>query len=78
MELNTLTTMQDEYIAIVNAGHARWAHRRDRGHFPRIERGARKRLERGLARLGFNASQVAVSVQEARDMAELIRISEFE
>jgi hypothetical protein len=69
-----LIQIQDEYVETLNAGIARWAHRRDGGHSHRIAHGARKTAEKRLRRLGFTEqSQIDRAIQDARDMAALIR-----
>lgn len=72
----TLITVQQEYIDTVNAGIDRWSHRKDGGHAHRIWRGARRKLEAALSKLGFTAEQIQQALKDARDMAELERISE--
>ena len=76
--MKSLVGIQEEYIATVNAGIARWSHRKDGGHAGRIARGARHRAEAALRRLGFTDSQVAAAIADARDMAALLRISDAE
>jgi len=76
--VKSLIEIQQAYIDAVNAGAARWAHRRDGGHMPRIARGARRRLERALTGLGFTPEGVAEALKQARDMAELERMAEVE
>lgn len=73
--MKTLIGIQEEYVATVNAGIARWAHRKDGGHAGRIMRGARRRAEGELRRLGFTDSQVAAAIGDARDMAALLRLA---
>jgi hypothetical protein len=69
--MTTLIAIQDRYVATVNAGRARWAHRPDGGHLSRIRRGARHTAEQALARLGYTPGQAAQAIADARDMAEL-------
>jgi hypothetical protein len=76
MQMQTLTEIQDEYIATVNAGLARWSHRKDGGHSSRILRGAYHKAKRELHRLGMDAEQIKNAIRDARDMAELERNAE--
>jgi predicted Rdx family selenoprotein len=70
----TLIGIQQEYIDTVNAGIARWSHRKKGGHAARISRGARHTAERKLHGLGFtDDKQIAQIIQDARDMATLER-----
>lgn len=72
--METLIGIQDKYVETLNAGIARWAHRRNGGHTSRISRGARHAAEKGLRRLGFtDGKQIDQIIQDARDMASLIR-----
>ena len=74
--MHNLIGLQEEYIDTVNSGIDRWAHRRDGGHARRIQRGANRRIRAKLARLGFSEAEAEYALQQARDMAELIRIAE--
>ena len=74
--MKTLIQIQDEYIERVNAGMARWAHRKDGGHSQRIRRGARHTAEKQLAKLGYSAEQIDRIIGDARDMATLIRTAD--
>jgi len=71
----TLIGIQEEYISTLNAGLARWSHRKDGGHAGRIARGARHTAEKQLRKLGFTDQQVQQIIKDARDMAELERNS---
>lgn len=71
--METLIGIQDEYVETLNAGIARWAHRKDGGHSHRIARGARHLAEKKLRRLGFNEKQIGEAIQQARDVASLVR-----
>jgi hypothetical protein len=70
-----MIAVQDEYVETVNAGFARWSHRKDGGHFSRIRRGAWHRAEKALSRIGYNASQISQIIKDADDMAILERNS---
>jgi hypothetical protein len=76
---NTLIGIQDEYVETVNAGIARWGHCRKAyagdlgGHANRIAGGAARAARKRLAALGFTTEQIALALQDARDMAALIR-----
>jgi hypothetical protein len=70
--MRTLIAIQDEYIAKVNAGRRRWAHRKDGGHASRTQRAAWRRAERELEKLGYNNRQVLQALRDAREMADLI------
>lgn len=72
----TLIDVQQDYMDTVNAGMARWGHRKALGHAARISRGARHAAEKRLRRLGFTDQQIAVLIKDARDMAELERIAD--
>ena len=75
----TLIAIQDEYIETVNAGIARWSHRPKNfgiggGHADRILRGATRRAETRLHKVGFtDKAQIAQVIRDARDMALLER-----
>lgn len=71
--MKTLIQIQDQYIETVNAGIARWSHRKDGGHSRRISRGARHAAEKDLRSLGFTSQQIDQAIKDARDMAELER-----
>ena len=71
---HTLIGIQEQYIETLNAGLARWSHRKDGGHSSRISRGARHTAEKQLRKLGFSdQNQIAQIIQDARDMAALER-----
>jgi hypothetical protein len=71
----TLIGIQEEYIETLNAGMARWSHRKDGGHSHRIARGARHAAEKQLRKIGFtDEKQIAQVIQDARDMATLERL----
>ena len=76
-----LTSIQDDYIATINAGIDRWAHRPKAygiagGHSNRILRGARHKAEERLRRIGFTEQpQIDQILKDARDMAALLRNS---
>ena len=72
----TLTQIQEQYIETVNAGIARWSHRKNGGHADRVRRGAFHQAEKQLNRLGFNQDQIKQAIKDARDMAELERNAE--
>lgn len=72
----TLIGIQEAYIETINAGIARWSHRRDGGHTGRIWRGARRKAENALRRLGFTDRQIASAIKDANDMAALERTAE--
>lgn len=75
----TLIGVQDEYTATVNAGFARWEHRKQSGshrmgHFNRIQGGARRKAEKQFRKLGFDDPKtIDYIIQQAKDMAELER-----
>ncbi len=73
----TLIGIQEEYVETLNAGMARWSHRKDGGHSQRISRGARHAAEKQLRKIGFtDEKQIAQIIQDARDMAALERIAD--
>jgi len=72
----TLTQIQDQYIETVNAGIARWSHRKNGGHADRVRRGAFHKAEKQLRSLGFSQGQIAQAIKDARDVAELERVAE--
>jgi hypothetical protein len=82
MPLKTVTSITDEYVATVNAGFARWSHRKGHqfeacgGHFSRIRGGAYKKAERELTKIGFNPAQIKQMLKDADDIAELERNAE--
>lgn len=68
----TLISIQEEYISTVASGMARWAHRKDGGHVNRIKRGARRKAEKELAKIGYTDPQhVADVIRDAWDMVIL-------
>lgn len=69
--MTTLITIQEAYIATVNAGRARWAHRRNGGHYGRIRGGAYKRAAAALARLGYTPEQAKACIRDSQDVADL-------
>jgi hypothetical protein len=74
---NTLIGIQEEYVNTLNAGIARWCHRKDGGHSGRISRGARHVAEKRLRKIGFSdQKQIDQIIKDARDVASLIRNSE--
>lgn len=73
MAAKTLIDVQEQYIETVNAGMARWAHRKDGGHSGRILRGARHDAEKALRKLGYTDQQIPQLITDARDMATLER-----
>ena len=73
----TLIGIQEQYIETLNAGIARWSHRKDGGHAGRIARGARHAAEKQLRRLGYqDEKQIAQIITDARDMATLERLAD--
>jgi hypothetical protein len=74
--MKSIIAIQQAYIDTVNAGIARWAHRKDGGHSGRISRGARHNADKDLARLGFATAQREQIIKDARDMAVLERNSD--
>jgi hypothetical protein len=72
----TLTQVQEQYIETVNAGIARWSHRKNGGHADRVRRWAFHKAEKQLALLGFTQEQTKQAIKDARDMAELERNAE--
>ena len=77
MATKTLIGIQEEYVETLNAGLARWSHRKDGGHSHRIARGARHAAETQLRKLGFtDEKQIGQVIQDARDMATLERNSD--
>jgi hypothetical protein len=72
----TLIQVQEQYVDTVNAGLARWAHRKDGGHSSRICRGAYHKAQKQLLSLGFTQPQIEQAIKDARDMAELERNAE--
>jgi len=71
-----LIAIQEEYVETVNAGMARWAHRKDGGHAGRIRRGAHRKAIKSLLALGFTDQQISQLIKDAADMAALARIAE--
>lgn len=78
MKTASLISIQQEYIETVNAGLARWSHRKNGGHSGRVRAGARHKMVRELARLGFDDPQIAAAIKDASDMLTLERASESE
>jgi hypothetical protein len=80
METTTMTLIQiqDRYVETVNAGIARWSHRKDGGHSDRIRRGAYHQAQKQLASIGFTSEQTEQAIKDARDMAELERNAEWQ
>ena len=74
--MKTLIEIQQEYIDTLNAGIARWSHRKDGGHASRISRGARHAAEKNLRKLGYPEQQIPQLIQDARDMAALERLAD--
>lgn len=73
----TLIEVQEQYIETLNAGLARWSHRKDGGHSSRISRGARHTAEKQLRKLGYaDQKQIDQIIQDARDMASLERLAD--
>jgi hypothetical protein len=72
----TLIQVQEQYIETVNAGIARWSHRKNGGHADRVRRGAFHLAEKQLAKLRFTQEQIAQAIKDARDIAELERNAE--
>ncbi len=73
----TLIGIQEKYVETMNAGIARWSHRKGGGHASRISRGARHAAEKSLRKLGYtDDKQIAQIIQDARDMAALERLAE--
>jgi hypothetical protein len=81
----TLIGIQEEYIETVNAGIARWSHRKGTpglgtgvgGHADRISRGARHKAEGQLRRIGYaDQKQIDQIIADARDMAALERLAQ--
>lgn len=69
----TMIQIQDELAETVNAGIARWSHRKGGGHAGRIRGGAIKQARRKLAKLGFTEPQINHAIKDALDVAELER-----
>jgi hypothetical protein len=78
----TLTELQDEFVETVNAGIARWSHRHKLqwqvggGHANRIYHGAVSKLKGGLEKWDYTPDQIEACTKDARDMAELVRLSD--
>ncbi len=79
----SMITIQDEFVATVNAGFARWSHRKGTafqacgGHYSRIRGGAWKKAERELKKIGFtDPAQIKQIINDAEDMAKLERNAE--
>jgi plasmid replication initiation protein len=73
--MKTIIQIQEQYIETVNAGIARWSHRKDGGHSGRITRGAKRKADNELAKMGFATAEREQIIKDARDMAELERIA---
>lgn len=71
--MKSLITLQDEYIARVNAAHAKWAHTRYGGHIHRTLRAAHRALFDALQSAGYSDKQTLQAIRDAREMAQLIR-----
>jgi hypothetical protein len=76
--MKTLIELQECYIETLNAGIARWSHRKDGGHSARIARGARRKAETSLRKCGYSQGQIDAAIKDARDMAVLLRIAEVD
>lgn len=72
----TLCGAQEEFIQTINAGHSRWSHRRDMGHYGRILGGAKKKLANQMRRMGVKEAQIPTLIRDAIDVAELRRNAE--
>jgi hypothetical protein len=72
----TLIQIQERYIETVNAGVARWSHRKNGGHADRIRRGAHHKAQKQLLALGFTQEQAEQAIRDARDIANLERCAE--
>lgn len=66
-----LVQIQERYIRAVANARQRWAHSKTGGHADRVQRGARRKAERALARWGFTADQARKIVDDARDTLKL-------
>lgn len=74
----TLIQIQDDLIERINQSAIRWSvasHFRydhcDCGHYGRTRRGAVRRAEAALLRLGFTEDQAGKAIRDAIDVAEL-------
>lgn len=76
--MTTLIQIQEEYITKVNEAAERWAHRKDGGHSRRSRIGARHAAEKKLRACGFTDEQIDGIIEQAKEMATLIRMSEEE
>jgi len=65
--------IQDELIESLNAGFARWAHRKNGGHSRRVRRGALRTAEKKLQKLGYEQAQIDQILRDAEDVAKLNR-----
>lgn len=81
-KITTICAAQEEFTATINAGYARWEHRKRpghslnmMGHYGRIYGGARKKLAAHLRRFGVKEAQIPVLIQDAVDVAELQRLA---
>jgi hypothetical protein len=79
-KLITVMTLVDEYVATVNAGFARWSHRKGTayqacgGHYSRIRGGAHKKAVAGLKKLGYtDEAQIRQIMKDADDLVLLER-----
>ena len=61
--MTNLISVQDEYIATINAGIARWSHRKNGGHIHRILRGAKHKATKQLLKLGYSQEVIGVLIQ---------------
>lgn len=79
-----LMAIQDEFVATINAAHARWSHRKgfmwqkDRigGHYARVYHGAQRKAHKDLAKWGFTTEQCAEIIRQAHEIAVLERNAE--
>lgn len=81
----TVMNVVDEYVATVNAGFARWSHRKGTkyqacgGHYSRIRGGAYKKAVAGLKKLGYtDEGQIRQIMKDADDLVLLERNAETE
>ena len=65
----TMIQAQDRYIARVNGNH-------HPGHHKRVQRSAANQLYQWATKRGYNADVAVIIVDEARQVAKLIRNSE--
>lgn len=71
--MKTLIGIQDDYIATVNDGLARWAHSKRGGHVRRIRIGARRKAMKELRTLGFSEETAKRAIDDASEVADLQR-----